>query len=279
MIRRIFAVCMAVCGSLGVMAEDTMYVESETTQKTEHQVEQKAEKEWKFSLGAGVFVAESPYMGVGNDTVLVPMVSARYGDFFAGPAVTRYSVVSLGYKMINTEKFSLSLLFNPVGGFAMDSDDMRDGYENINDRKMQMEAGLDMVYKPEFLEGLRLNLYGVWGERGGHWGGAIGKLWKLNEKWSVYGRVLATAFSHDYVDYYFEVSAEEAIRNNRIGSSYGADAEFSVGTDVTLTYRVNDKWSIHTFAGFEQLSNGIKDSPIVEDDALFRGGVSVLYHF
>ena len=234
--------------------------------------------ELKTTIGLSLFSSKSPFKGVGSEFNAVPMLGLEYKDFYIKGGEIRYSLFALGYRFMNTEKLTLSAFINPFAGFKVDNDELRNGYDQIDSRDYQVEAGLKLQYNPD-LWGIRANLYGVYGEEGGHWGASLQKGWKLSDKNFLSGRLMFTQFTGNYSNYYFGVSEAEAARNFAIDEAYHVHDSQSFGFDLTLRHKLTDDLSLLIFAGLEQMSNEVTDSPIVENGLLHRLGIGLFYRF
>jgi len=232
----------------------------------------------KTTVGLTVFSAKSPFQGVGTETNLIPMLGLEYKDFYIKGGEIRYSLFAIGYRALKTEKLTLSAFINPFAGFEVDNDDLSDGYDQIDSRDYQTEAGLKLQYKTGLWK-IRASLYGVYGEEGGHWGGTLERGWRLSDKFFLASRLSFTQFTGDYSNYYFGVSESEAAINPAINQSYDVHSSQSFGFDVTLRHQMTDDLSLAIFAGLEQMSNEVVDSPIVESDLLHRLGIGLFYRF
>ena len=83
----------------------------------------------------------------------------------------------------------------------------------------------------------------------------------------------------DYIDYYFGVSHSEALRNSGINRSYEGDSAYTIGLNLTGSYRITDSFSLMGFAGVNRVSKEIKNSPIVDDDIIYFVGTGIVYTF
>ncbi|MEJ1963724.1 MAG: MipA/OmpV family protein [Gammaproteobacteria bacterium] len=84
-------------------------------------------------------------------------------------------------------------------------------------------------------------------------------------------RVSAAWLSDDYVDYYFGVSATEALP---LRAAYRGEAAVDFEAMLRTTYTFRPRQSLFLNVGVELLDTSIKDSPIVDgstQSALFLG--------
>ncbi len=230
------------------------------------------------SVGLGAGIMKSPYQGVGTEAQPLPIFNVEWNDFYLKSADVRYSMFSLGYNFYKTDSLVLSAYANPYGGFNVDRADMDDGYNNIDKRKYQFEGGLKGVYSTPW-NGVKISGHITGGEEGGHTGISVFRPYRINEKMTLIPRVGFTYFNEDYTDYYFGIDQGEVDRNSKIDKTYSPDGAYSVSADLAMTYAYNERTTIVTFAGIEKLSSEIDDSPIVEEDVIYRVGVTAAYKF
>ncbi len=230
------------------------------------------------SVGVMGVTGTSPYQGVGTQEAIAPVFEVRSGDFFMRTGEVRYSVFSMGYDLIKDDRANLSLIINPLGGYRVKRSDLPNGYKNIEERKYQFEGGVKFSYATGW-ENIHFGAYALGGEHGNQVGGSIFRPFRITEKLTVVPRAYVTYFDEDYVDYYFGVSQSEADRNSSISKEYKPDGGVTTGLDIAINYNISETWSIAGFAGVENLSSEITNSPIVERDNIYRTGLGVSYHF
>lgn len=90
-------------------------------------------------------------------------------------------------------------------------------------------------------------------------------------------QVGATWTSEKYNDYYYGVSAAEHKRSGI--AAYEADAGISPYVRLMADMHLTGNWSLYAETSVHFLSKEMKDSPMVEDDAMVGVGVGVSYHF
>lgn len=95
---------------------------------------------------------------------------------------------------------------------------------------------------------------------------------------------LSTTYAdEDYMDTYFSVDANNAARPGVNLSEYSADAGIKdVGTDVTVRYAINDKWTLMGLLGYKQLLEDAENSPVVDDagdSSQVSAGLLAVYNF
>ncbi|WP_319202531.1 MipA/OmpV family protein [uncultured Ilyobacter sp.] len=224
-----------------------------------------------LSIGGGAGIGTSPYKGVDYDDFFVPYFDITYNDFYLRG-------VELGYNMYQEDAFALSLFANPMGGYKVDASDLSSGYDNIDDRDYQIEGGIKMVYDTSWYD-LKLGGFASLGEEGGSLGAFAFKSYFLTDRFTIIPKVYIKYLSEEYTDYYFGVTQTEANRNSKISSSYSPEQSYTFGIDLGAEYIVTEHLSLIGFFGMEKLSEEICDSPIVEEDILYKVGVGAKYTF
>ncbi|MGL5176148.1 MAG: MipA/OmpV family protein [Cetobacterium sp.] len=225
----------------------------------------------KFGIGAGIGLSDSMYKGAEDKAYPMPLLDINYGDFYV-------KGVTVGYQFYQDDAFAASLFLDPLAGFAVDGEDLKTGYNNIDDRKFQAMFGLRLDADTGFY-GVRTGLTAQVGEHGGEGKISAFKAYKVDERLTVVPSVHVKGYNGEYTDYYFGVTSEEAARNSKIKGSYKANAAYSIGLNITADYRLTDNVALMAFLGVERFSSEVSDSPIVEDGVLYLVGVGAKYYF
>ncbi|ADO82978.1 MipA/OmpV family protein [Ilyobacter polytropus] len=227
--------------------------------------------ETNLSIGGGAGVGTSPYKGVNYNNFFVPYFDITYNDFYLRG-------VELGYNMYQEDAFTMSLFANPMGGYKVDASDLSSGYDNIDDRNYQIEGGIKIIYDTSWYD-LKLGGFASLGEEGGSIEAFAFKSYFLTDRFSIIPKVYIKYLSEEYTDYYFGVTQTEASKNSKISNSYSPEQTYTFGVDLGAEYIVTEHISLVGFFGLEKLSDEICDSPIVEEDILYKVGVGAKYIF
>ncbi|MGL5355722.1 MAG: MipA/OmpV family protein [Cetobacterium sp.] len=226
----------------------------------------------KVGVGLGVGVSNSLYEGAESKAFPLPLLDINYGKFYA-------KGVTFGYNFFKGEDLSLSLYLDPMAGFPVKSEDMGEGYTNIEDRKFMAMAGLRADLNTG-IAGIRTGTTVQFGEHGSEAKISVFKPYSINDKFVLVPTIYVKGFSGDYADYYFGVSSDEAKKgNDKLTASYKAETAFSVGTVLTGEYKYSPSISLVGIVGVEQFSNEITDSPIVKDEPIFITSIGAKYYF
>ena len=227
------------------------------------------------SIGIGYGATTELYKSDENGYVL-PMIDLEYDNFFLkGATVNGFS---FGYNVYQDDFYTLSLYVKPFGGYKMDADDMKHGYRNIDDRDHKVMGGAEVtiytgLYDIEMLASVD------YGKEGGNVLFQLNRPYYVNSKLALIPSANFVYFNSDYIDYYFGVSQSEALRNSGINRSYEGDSAYTIGLNLTGSYRLTDSFSLMGFAGVNRVSKEIKNSPIVDDDIVYFVGTGLIYTF
>ena len=227
----------------------------------------------KTAIGIGAGVSLSPYQGVGTESDPIPFFDIRYEGFYVKGA-------EIGYDIFQVDNLTTSLFVNPLGGYKVDRSDLDSGYDDIDDRDYQFEGGLKLSYDTDWYD-TKIGGFLAFGEEGELGGINVLKRFSITDSFSITPKLYLNYLSEDYTDYYFGVSNEESVRvgNSRITNSYSPDSAGAFGLNVASEYTITEYWSMVGFVGVEKLTEEIEDSPIVEEDLLYKVGVGVKYTF
>ena len=215
------------------------------------------QKDWQIQVGGGVMVAPE-YEGSDEYEVMpVPDISVDYKDglFFANifDGIGSYPIQGEDYKVGASVGFAL-------GRDEDDSDDLR-GMGDI-DISPTVNLLAEHSYRKVTLSG-KISQgdedYGTTAEVD------LGKMFPVNEKLMIMGKVGTKWASEDHMKTYFGVSSGQSARSGY--SQYDADAGFkSVGFNVGAFYSISERWNVKFMAGGDQLLGDAADSPIVKQE-------------
>lgn len=106
----------------------------------------------------------------------------------------------------------------------------------------------------------------------------VGMDHNLSERLSMSTYVNGAYASDDYMDTYFSVSPVQSAASGL--GIYNAGAGFKdVGVDIGFDYRLSDRVTLTTKAGYARLLGDAADSPITESRNQFSGGLGLTYTF
>ncbi|SJZ63264.1 outer membrane protein [Cetobacterium ceti] len=229
----------------------------------------------KFGIGLGVGTYKSLYKGVGSKAYPIPMFDIKYDQFYVVGT-------TIGYELLNKDKFTMSLFVNPLDGYKVKGSDLSNGYKDIDNRDYQAMFGarLDM---PTPIDGLRTGIAVSGGDHG--YKGRVGlyKPYNLTPRFTLVPAVHMIYYSQDFTDYYFGVDSSETFASRRantaLRNSYSPDGAYSYGAMLTGEYRFKDNMALTAFLGAEKYSSEITNSPIVSEDVIYTMGLGAKYYF
>ncbi len=225
----------------------------------------------KLTIGAGPYIQTQPYKNTKSITVPSPVLFydngiayirwTRIGLYFLGESKDEYSW-----------GFSLTALPRPYGYLASDSVALH----GMDERKTSWEGGLAFGAKVDkaYIEILAvsdlLNANDAWVIKT-----EIGYEFKVNN-FSFYPSVIAVYQSSNFVNYYYGVKQEEVTTSR---SFYHPNADMQYGLQTYIQHPITDGFSF--FANFKAdlLSSEVTSSPIVDDNFIYSGILSLIYTF
>ncbi|HID49759.1 MAG TPA: MipA/OmpV family protein, partial [Chromatiales bacterium] len=95
-------------------------------------------------------------------------------------------------------------------------------------------------------------------------------------RWTVVPSVLAIGLSGDFNDYYYGVRAGEASASRPV---YSAGSGVNLAAQTYLMLDLGKRWHILGNIRADYLAPAITDSPIVDQDWMVSGMISLLYSF
>ena len=228
------------------------------------------ERSWKADAGIGVMAERSPYKGVGTEGNPIPILDLKYKKLYLRGT-------ELGYEVFEGERFKVSAFTDFMGGYEVEGGDLDKGYQDIEDRDLQFEGGLELTYRlPDDYEiAARVAL----GSEGNRYTLGGSKLYFIGEKTIIRPSVYATFNDSSYTDYYFGVTKDEAAKNDGIKKEYDAGSSQEYGVELMTEYDLNESFILVGFGGVKCLSGKIDESPIVDDNFIYEVGLGFKYKF
>ena len=221
-------------------------------------------------LGLGAVVSASPYKGMDNKSLVLPLVV-----WSAGPVALKGT--ELSFRFYERAPLELRVLAAPrmMGYSSGDSDAL----EGMNDRERSFDAGLGATLELPFVPNLFLEGKAAADISGRHAGPSgelglekkfISKYWRLSL--SAGGRLHSARLE----DYYFGVRPDE-VRADRPQYQAGTTGHFFAGT--TFVCGISRHWVVITGLGTEWLGAGARKSPLTGRDVLLSGRLGLARRF
>ncbi|MCV6588273.1 MAG: MipA/OmpV family protein [Marinobacterium sp.] len=223
---------------------------------------------WQISLGAGVGIERSPYIGVGTETGFMPMLSVEKGPFY-------FHGTELGIDLLDSELATLTLL----GHYRMEGFDASDSLElnGMQDRDGAFELGARAAAYTDFGELSLTVLADVSDEHDGY---EVTAGWAteymLTPQLMLSPSIDYSWRSDDLNNYYYGVRASEAAASR---AAYQADADGILSLGISAFYSLDQQQSLMFELGVDLLGDEIKDSSIVERSNVPHASLAYLYRF
>lgn len=265
------------------------------------QIEIADESPWQIGLGLGYGQRSNPRLN-SDDTNLYGIVQLAYfGDRFF------FDNGDLGVYLLETPTQSLNLIAG-VGGerslFSLFNDDDfgfapygEAGSINVNqgflnapglaadfdlteikppDRKYTLDGGLEWIYLRENWDLKAQLLTDISGRHKGQqiWLSA-GRVFEQGS-WSLYASAGVNWMNSQTVNYYYGISNREALPGL---PAYRTDASFSPYGRLSLSYRLNEHWSVISLLHYQRFMDEIADSPTLEKDDTTTFFLGLYYGF
>jgi outer membrane protein len=92
-----------------------------------------------------------------------------------------------------------------------------------------------------------------------------------------YPSLIVVYQSSEFLDYYYGVSSDEATTSNY--NAYATNNDFQIGLQTYIKYPLRNSLATLLNIRADRLSNEATKSPIVHDDYIFSGMLSLIYTF
>ncbi len=220
--------------------------------------------DFSFSIGGMVGKGSNLYHVDKGGIGASPVFTADYkGAYLVG--------TELGYKYDATPKLSITgftQLFGGItlqgaggalGGAQLKGSDMEDGYENINDRKTQVELGLKLDYQTDF-HGVILSGEGRGGERGASGKVSALRPFLITSKFVIIPEMNFSVLGKNKVNYYFSVNQEEVDRdkNDKLTKTYDPnEMAYAVGFGFVAKYYITQHFSAVGLFEYQHVSDSV----------------------
>ena len=209
-----------------------------------------------------------------NQFVPIPLINLSYERFFIRG-------LKPGFKIYEEPEFNFSIIVDPLAGYFdgwyINGSDMKEGYKNIDNRDYQFMYGLEANYN--FTDDIFGTLGYMWGSDGSKGELAITHVKYLTDRLVFMPSFSLKYYDNKFVDYYVGVTKEEALKNSKIDREYNTNDSFTAGITITFEYAATEQTTISVFGGYDYFDDKIADSPIVDKNGQFYGGIGLRYSF
>jgi outer membrane protein len=224
----------------------------------------------EWSVGAGVAAEQLAYRDYDRQFMPIPIVTYQGDRFFI-------SGQGAGLHIINsdTHVLSFNIDYSPLSFKPADSSDP--AMKKLDKRRSTAMAGMEYQYNAD------------WGTVSGNvatdvLGYSDGVLVGVGYQYAFqFGKLQLVPGvgmqwqSRSFNDYYFGVSQQESQRSGM--SAYRVKSGVSSYVSLASYYALNDRWQLFLMGNYEQVSDTVKDSPMVGRDYSVAVATGVLYKF
>jgi len=234
--------------------------------------EGKENKKQKITLGFGPYIQSQPYKGVDDLILPSPVIFYDNGIFYV--RWSRFGVYFLGEKKSDYAwGFSLTAQPRTLGYKATDSTILN----GMDDRESSFEGGLAFSASYHDKEYIEIMLLHDLLDRNKAWLARceIGDEFKAGS-FTFYPSVVGIYQSDKFLDYYYGVKDSEATLSR---PAYTPGDGFEFGVQTYISYPFSDNLSTLINLRYDILAKSAQDSPIVEDNYIYSGLLSLIYTF
>ena len=224
--------------------------------------------ETKYGLGFSLSVAQRPFVGVDQQNTSLPYIKFSYNDFYI-------EGTNIGYKFMDRDKTRFELLATPRFYEVKPSFAQNGELDGIEETSPTYLAGLSFQHT-EVLTFTTQLLYDALESDGYEFILSASKNFTISKPFVLAPAVGITYQDSNLVDHFYGVQANEVAEGR---PEYQAGS--SVNTNVSLTALWNATKHIQLLGQikYENLGDGITDSPIVDEENITTAVLGVVYIF
>ena len=227
------------------------------------------EEKQKLTIGLGPYIQTQPYENVDNIVLPSPVIFYDDGLFYV--RWSRAGIYFFGDKQ-DDYAWGFSITAQPrTYGYEKDEIQGMDERETTWEGGLAFSAKTDKAYMEIMLLTDVLDRYDSWILRT-----EVGYDFEFG-KLSLYPSFIFMYQSSDFLDYYYGVKQSEVATSNF--TQYTPDDGILLGAQTYIKYPFTDKFSALINIRADRLSRETTDSPIVTEDYIYSGLVSLIYTF
>lgn len=222
-----------------------------------------------FGIGLTSSIAQRPFVGVDDQTAVLPYFSYRYKHFYI-------EGLDAGFKLINDAEYSLDVLATPrfyevKSSFADNSE-----LDGINSTKESYFGGFSIQIKADHATYTFQLLHDLIESDGNELVMQVAKQLQIADNFSLTPSAGLTYQDNKLVDHYYGVQANESIAGR---PQYEGKGSTNFNVTLNANWRISKNIDLLGQVKYEVPDNGITDSPIVDEDALYNFTVGAIYRF
>ena len=226
-------------------------------------------EEETLGLGLTVSLAKRPFVGVKDQTALLPYVSYRYQRFYV-------EGLDLGLHLHQKSNYRIDLLATPrffevKPGFA-DAGELN-GIDQTNPTYF---AGVSAHIRTDAVSVTAQVLHDVLESDGNELVLQFGKTYRPRSTLSLSPSLGLTYQDARLVDYFYGVQANEVAAGR---PQYAGRAALNYNVTLNASWRLYPQWDVLGQLKYERLGDGISDSPIVNESWLYYLTLGAVYRF
>ena len=226
----------------------------------------------KVTIGAGPYMKTQPYKNV--DTIIVPSPVVFFDNSVFYVRWTRVGLYFLGDKK-DDSAWGFSLTAQPrINNYKASDSSYLTG---MSDKESSIEGGLAFSAS---IHKYYIEIMTLTDTLRNH------DAWTINTEigynklelgnFSFYPSILFNYRSSNFINYYYGVKSYEATASR---AAYSAGNGLQIGVQTYIDYPINDKLSALVNIKADKLPSEATNSPIVSDDYVYSGLVSLIYTF
>lgn len=229
-----------------------------------------------LEAGAGLVYRDAWVKGEDDGLGLAILLGGRYqwNGIFVEAIEGSSSLISVGYNAWNNDTWSLDVLGSNLNDLFVSDDN--DELKSLEERDADFLVGARATgYFGDYLLQLQLQ-----SDVSSTHDGVIasiqgGRSWQYRN-WNFHSLAGLRYHSKEVVDYYLGVTPAEATATL---PEFQADAGSVLTAEIGATYPISEKWVFRATAGYEHLTGGIDESPIIEGENPTRFKTTFSYVF
>lgn len=200
-----------------------------------------------------------------------------HGDFFVESNPAAGKLITVGYSLVDTDKWQVNLIATPFFlGFDEESQQRGNLLDGTHERETSLDAGIEMMYVSEAGQfGVRA-LHDTVGAHDGY-AVALGYGYPVYlDKMAILPSLNLTYISSETNQYYYGVKSFEARNDLPV---YDAGRGFVTKFNLYIEYELSERTALIGFSHLTFLNDDIHHSPLVARNTSFSVGMGMIWIF